>query len=49
MNRKIANLGKLVGKTIQKVCIHNHFDRDTVVFVFTDNTYAELQTILHEA
>jgi len=40
---------ELKGKTIDKVTLHNHFDRNTVVIIFTDRTYIILESTSPQA
>ena len=40
---------ELQGKTISRVTLYNHFDRNTIVFIFTDKTYAILESSLSQA
>ncbi len=40
---------ELNGKTISNVTLHNHFDRNTIMFIFTDRTSAILESTVPDA
>jgi len=49
INRACIDWGELTGKTIKRVTLDNHFDRNTIVLIFTDKTYALMESSLPEA